>query len=296
MEGSSLATHELPRDHPGFADDAYRRRRAAIARVGERYTPGSPIPDVAYTPDEDQLWALVSGELSRKHERYACREYLDACAALSLPRARVPQLREVTASLEAFSGWRLEPVPGLVPTRDFYAALARRRFCSTQYLRHASVPLYTPEPDVVHELIGHANMLASPRFAALYEAAGRASLRATSSEALESFSRVFWFTIEFGVVWERSELRTYGAGLLSSYGELDEFRNAEIREWDVPAMATTSYDITTYQPVLYAAPDMATVLRELITFFDAFGERPADTLRSVTPTSRPSGVALPGDG
>jgi len=296
MEGSSLATHELPRDHPGFADDAYRRRRAAIATIGQRHVPGAPIPAVEYTADENQLWSLVSGELARKHERYACQDYLDACAALALPSARVPQLREVTARLEVLSGWRLEPVPGLVPTRDFYAALARRRFCSTQYIRHASVPFYTPEPDIVHELVGHANMLASPRFAALYEAAGRASLRATSDDTLEVFSRVFWFTIEFGVVWENAELRTYGAGLLSSFGELDEFRDAEIREWDPLAMATTSYDITTYQPVLYAAPDMDTMFAELGEFFAAFDERSARALLTVTPASPSMGVEPTADG
>ena len=115
-------------------------------------------------------------------------------------------------------------MPGLVPTRTFYGSLAERRFLSTQYVRHPSVPLYTPEPDIVHEVIGHANMLASPVFADLYELAGQASRRAESPEALEFFSRVFWFSVEFGVVWEGGELRTYGAGILSSFGELDAFR------------------------------------------------------------------------
>ena len=135
-------------------------------------------------------------------------------------------------------------MPGLVPTRTFYGALAERRFLSTQYIRHHSVPFYTPEPDIVHELVGHANMLASPMFAALYQAAGCASRRATTDAALEFFSRVFWFTLEFGVVWEDGELRTYGAGLLSSFGELEAFRDAETRPLDIVAMGTLDYDIT----------------------------------------------------
>ena len=105
----------------------------------------------------------------------------------------------MTGRLEWLTGFRLEPVPGLVPTRTFYGALAERRFLSTQYMRHHSVPFYTPEPDIVHELVGHANMLASPMFAALYQAAGQASRRARTDAALEFFSRVFWFTLEFGV-------------------------------------------------------------------------------------------------
>lgn len=262
----------LPSDHPGVDDPSYRARRAAIAHVGEQYRAGDPIPDVEYTADEDRLWHVVSSELAAKHERRACHEYLDGARALDLPSERVPQLAEVTARLESLTGWRLEPVPGLVPTRTFYGALAERRFLSTQYLRHHSVPFYTPEPDLAHELIGHANMLASPRFAGLYEQAGKASVRATSPDALEWFSRVFWFTLEFGVVWEGGELRTYGAGLLSSFGEIDCYDEAELRAFDLVAMARTEYDITRYQPVLFAAPSFDEMFDALDAFFAGFGE------------------------
>jgi phenylalanine-4-hydroxylase len=268
----AATTYALPPDHPGVHDAAYRARRAVIAAVGERYTTGTPIAEVEYTAEEDEVWRVVSTELAAKHDRLACREYLAGVAALDLPRERVPQLAVVTDRLERMSGWRLEPVPGLVPTRVFYGALADRRFLSTQYIRHHSVPFYTPEPDIVHELIGHANMLASPRFAALYEAAGRASKRTHTDEALEWFSRVFWFTLEFGVVWEQGALRTYGAGLLSSYGEIEEFRAAEIRAFDLLEMGRTDYDITRYQPVLYAAPSFDAMVEELTEFFDGFDD------------------------
>ena len=262
----------LPADHPGVHDGAYRARRATIAAVGEQYRPGSPIPEVEYTAEEDNVWHVVSTELAAKHERYACQEYLRGVDALALPRDRVPQLATVTQRLERISGWRLEPVPGLVPTRTFYGALADRRFLSTQYIRHHSVPFYTPEPDIVHELIGHANMLGSRRFAELYYSAGRASTRATTDEALEWFSRVFWFTLEFGVVWEDDELRTYGAGLLSSYGEIEVFRDAELRGFDLLEMGRTEYDITRYQPLVYAAPSFDDMVDELTEFFDTFDD------------------------
>ncbi len=139
-------------------------------------------------------------------------------------------------------------MPGLVPTRVFYGTLADRTFCSTQYIRHHSVPLYTPEPDVVHELVGHCNMLASPTFADLYELAGQASRRASPTPRSSSSAGCSGSRFEFGVAWEDGELRTYGAGLLSSYGELDAFRDAEIRPFDLTAMGTTAYDITVYQP------------------------------------------------
>jgi phenylalanine-4-hydroxylase len=268
----AATTFALPADHPGVHDAAYRARRATIAAVGEQYRPGAPIPEVEYTAEEDNVWHVVSTELAAKHQRYACREYLRGVEALALPRDRVPQLATVTERLERISGWRLEPVPGLVPTRTFYGALADRRFLSTQYIRHHSVPFYTPEPDIVHELVGHANMLGSRRFADLYHSAGQASLRASSDEALEWFSRVFWFTLEFGVVWEDGELRTYGAGLLSSYGEIEVFREAEVRPFDLDEMGRTEYDITRYQPLLYAAPSFDDMVEQLTAFFDGFDD------------------------
>jgi phenylalanine-4-hydroxylase len=270
---------ELPADHPGVSVPEYRQRRAAIAEVGAAFRTGQPIPDVEYTPQEDDVWRVVSAELAAKHRRLACAEYLAAAEALTLPVDRVPQLREVDQRVRALTGFRIEPVPGLVPTRTFYGALADRRFLSTQYIRHHSVPFYTPEPDIVHEIIGHANQLASPVFADLYEAAGGASRRATSPEALELFSRVWWFTLEFGVAWERGELRAFGAGLLSSYGEIEAFRDATVLPWDLMAMGRTAYDITHYQPVIFAAPSFEAGVAELTEFFDAYDD---DSYRRLT--------------
>lgn len=263
---------ELPADHPGVSDTAYRARRAAIAAVGEAYRPGEEIPVVAYAPEEDGVWGTVSAELEVLHRTLAVAAYRDGAAALALPRTEVPQLGAVSARLTELTGWSITPVPGLVPTRTFYGSLAERRFCSTQYIRHHSVPFYTPEPDVVHELVGHANALAEPRFAGLYELAGQAARRCETDAALEAFSRVFWFSLEFGVAWEpgpsgAQELRAYGAGLLSSFGEIQALRSAEIRPLDVAAMATTGYDITQYQPVLFAANSFARAHEVLSAFF-----------------------------
>ena len=266
------ASFELPADHPGVSDPAYRARRATIAEVGRTYRRGAPIPDVVYTPEEDEVWRVVSSQLALKHEAYACRAYRAGAEAVTLPADRVPQLREVDARVRSLTRFRIEPVPGLVPTREFYGSLADRVFRSTQYVRHHSVPFYTPEPDIVHEIIGHANMLGSPAFADLYELAGHASRRAESDAALDFFSKVFWFTLEFGVVWEDGELRAYGAGLLSSYGEIEEFRRAEIRPWDLAQMGTLDYDITRYQPVLFAAESFERMVDDLGAFFAGYDD------------------------
>ncbi len=272
MNRPAVAEVELDADHPGHGDPGYRRRRAEIAAVGAAHEPGRPIPDVDYTPAEDALWAQVSAELARRHRTYACAEVVEAGEALALPSDRVPQLREVTARLDELTGFRMEPVPGLVPTAEFYGALADRTFRSTQYLRHPSAPFYTPEPDLIHEVMGHGTTLASPRLADLYQAAGAASRRVEGEDALDLLSRVFWFSVEFGVVHEEGEVRAYGAGLLSSYGEIEAFRRAEIRPLDVAAMGTTDYDISVFQPVLFAGPSLAATVDELTGFFEAYDD------------------------
>ncbi len=271
---------ELPGSHPGFQDPNYRARRARIAEVGAAYRRGDPIPDVTYSAEEDEVWRVVSAELAGKHRRYACAEYLLGADRLVLPTQRVPQLREVDERVHGLTGFHINPVPGLVPTRTFYGALAERTFLSTQYVRHHSAPFYTPEPDIIHEIIGHANMLASPLFADLYEVAGRASLRAGTDISLDVFSRIFWFTLEFGVVYQGGELKAYGAGLLSSYGEIETFRDAEIRSWDLLAMARQDYDITHYQPVLFAAASLEQMLADLHAFFSSYDVKACDQLLS----------------
>jgi phenylalanine-4-hydroxylase len=192
----------------------------------------------------------------------------------------VPQLDEVTARLEPLTGFRYHPAPGLVPLREFYGSLADRVFHSTQYVRHPSEPLYTPEPDVIHEVIGHGNMLASPRFAALKKSAGEAARRVESDDALQLIADIFWFTMEFGVMKEDGELRAYGAGILSSYGEIEEFRHMEIRPIDLAEMGSIEYDITKYQPVLYCAESMGELEEVVGGFFDTVDD---DTRAKMTP-------------
>ncbi|MET8162168.1 phenylalanine 4-monooxygenase [Sphaerisporangium sp. NPDC005289] len=248
---------ELAASHPGVADPAYRERRNAIAALALNHVAGRPVPVVEYTEREHEVWALVARELAVKHRAYAATEYLRGFERLGLPTDRIPQLQEVGDLLAPLTGFRYLPAAGLVPLRDFYGVLADGLFHSTQYIRHHSVPFYTPEPDVIHEVIGHANALASDRFACLYRLAGAAARRVETQEALEFVSKVFWFTMEFGVLAENGEDRAYGAGILSSYGEIEEFRGMDIRPLDIGAMGTTAYDITKYQDVLFRAESLA---------------------------------------
>ena len=259
---------QLADDHPGVGDPVYRARRNSIAALALAWTPGDPVPHAQYTAEEHEVWQQVSRELAVLHERLACREYRDGAARIHLPADRIPQLDEVTAAVEPLTGFRYVPAAGLVPLRDFYGSLADGRFHSTQYIRHHSVPLYTPEPDVIHEVVGHGNCLASDRFARLYRAAGGAARRVTTPQALEFVSKVFWFSLEFGVVREAGEVRTYGAGLLSSYGEIQQIVRADLRPLDIARMGVQTYDITHYQPLLFCAESFDEIEDVVGVFFD----------------------------
>jgi phenylalanine-4-hydroxylase len=258
----------LAHDHPGANDPVYRERRNDIATLALAWKPGDPAPPVDYRDDEQEVWRTVCRELAPKHERLAIREFLEAKEALALPTDGVPSLDLVSEHLRPITGFHYVPAAGLVPLREFYGSLSERTFHSTQYVRHPAEPLYTPEPDIIHEVLGHGHLLATPTFSELHQLTGEATHRLRDEENLRFLSRVFWFTVEFGVVVEDGELRAYGAGILSSYGEIDEFRTMEHRSIDLVEMGTADYDITQYQPVLYRAESLDEV-REVVGGFFA---------------------------
>jgi phenylalanine-4-hydroxylase len=244
---------QLDPDHPGFRDAEYRRRRNQIAQIAVTYRPGDPIPDAPYTKEEHEVWKTIWAALQPAHRAHACAEYRDCLTKLNFEPDRIPQLREVNEKVQAISGFRLEPVAGLVQPRVFLENLADGVFLCTQYIRHHSTPLYTPEPDVVHEIIGHGVTLASEPLAELNRLFGKAVKRTRSAEELEKLSRVYWFTVEFGVLREDGEVKAYGTGLLSSAGEMAEMHEAQLRPLDLDAAANERYDPTHFQPVLFCA-------------------------------------------
>ncbi len=253
-EGPELVP--LDPEHPGFRDPAYRARRNAIARLAFGHTPGDPAPTVAYTDEEHGVWRQVRELLDPRHRVSANSEYLECAAAAALDPERIPQLEEVNARIRAISGFRMQPVAGLVTARAFLSCLADRIFLATQYIRHPSRPLYTPEPDVIHELVGHAASFAHPAYSELSAHFGRAA-RAADEEEVERIARLYWFTLEFGAALEDGTPKAYGAGLLSSVGELDRLAEVELRRFDCRTMAETPFDPTDFQPFYFVAPSFA---------------------------------------
>ncbi|MFE7317566.1 hypothetical protein ACFU7T_31350 [Streptomyces sp. NPDC057555] len=161
--------------------------------------------------------------------------------------------RAPTPVLRARTGFALTLAGGVVPNERFLGAMEHGYFPAVQFVRHPAVPLHTPEPDVLHDVFGHGIHLSSPRIAEPYRVIGRAANRVRTAEALDILSRVYWYTLEFGLAAESGTPKALGAGLLSSYGEIGERKGREVRELDIHAVASTQYRISSYQPVLFAA-------------------------------------------
>jgi phenylalanine-4-hydroxylase len=257
----------LDPDHPGFKDPVYRARRNEIALHALRFRDGDPIPRVDYTPEEQAVWRLTWERLAPLHETHACREWIESSKVLSLDRSVVPQLADVNPTL-ARSGFRMLPVAGLIQGRGFLSAMAQGVFLSTQYMRHHSVPFYTPEPDVIHELVGHAASLFHPDIVRLSRLFGEAAARA-SDEGMKRLELVYWYTLEFGLVEEDGVRKAYGAGLLSSFGELGDFEtHAEIRPLDCDEAASIPYDPTQYQKVLFVSPSFERMVEDVSAWLE----------------------------
>lgn len=268
---------ELDADHPGFTDPAYRERRAQITKAALSHKHGNKLPEVDYTKKEIETWGAVFRKMSALYKTNACYEHQYIFPLLEqncgYREDNIPQIAEVSMFLKDCTGWTIRPVMGLLSSRDFLNALAFRVFHSTQYIRHHSAPFYTPEPDICHELLGHAPLFADPDFAQFSQEVGLASLGATD-EDLDKLAKIYWFTVEFGLCREGSQVKAFGAGLLSSFGELEYCLTEKPihKPFNCEVMSTHEFPITSFQPVYFVA-DSFKAMKEEVRHFAAGMER-----------------------
>ncbi len=252
-------------EHPGAKDPVYRKRRDYIAAITRQAREqGEEPPILEYTDEENGVWRTISNKLEPLHDKYADRNYLEAKNALRIPADHIPQLQELSSRLEPYHGFRLGAIEGLVDSRFFLGSFANKRMACTQYIRHASRPEYTPEPDVIHEVIGHVPAFTDGDFCHLSELIGRMALIADDRQ-LGQIERIYWFTIEFGLIRENGDVKTYGAGLLGSFGELQHVYSGEV-EWApfvLEDVIDQDYIHSEMQSKLFVIPSFA-FLREQI--------------------------------
>lgn len=265
--------NELHLDHPGANDLDYRTRRDYIASLAKSFRETGEITDVEYSPREQRVWRYVAEELEELQQKYASPFYLNAKKNLGITTERIPQLSEMNRRLKELTGFRLAPIEGLVETRGFLSWLSYRVMLSTQYIRHHSQPAYTPEPDIVHEAIGHIPMFTNPNFADFSQFIGHGARIATDKQ-LEELGRLYWFTVEFGMVEHESEIKAYGAGLLSSFGELEHAFSTEVdrRKFNLEEVINQDYSYSDMQKILYVIPSYAELKEQTRKYIESFGK------------------------
>ncbi|KAG1669042.1 Tryptophan 5-hydroxylase 2 [Nymphon striatum] len=248
----SIIPIDMPDDHPGKTDEKYKQRRQACADIAFNYKHGDPIPRIEYTEEEVRTWGILFSALRKLHGTHACKEinnvFPDLIKHCGYREDNVPQLVDVSKFLKSRTGFTLRPVAGFLSSRDFLAGLAFKVFHCTQYMRHPSDPHYSFEPDVCHELMGHVAMFCDPPFAEFSQQIGLASLGA-SDDDIRKLATCYLFTVEFGLCKENGNFKAYGAGLLSSSGELQHAISSKaIRKEFIPKItAEESYMITDFQ-------------------------------------------------
>lgn len=220
------------------------------------------IPDaqgfITYDRDEDAVWRDLMARQMPEVTRHMAEPYLAGLHKLALPRDRVPQCPDLSETLHSLTGWRVAPVPALIPFGTFFGMLADRCFPAASFIRKRKHFDYIEEPDIFHEIFGHAPLLTDPRFAAFSQAIGQAGLRADKAD-YAWLIRLYWFSIEFGLTREGDAIKGLGSGLASSISELDwavASPEPQRRGFDVLDILRTPYRIDILQPVYFVIEDL----------------------------------------
>jgi len=266
---------ELEIGQPGFEDEAYLQRRKNVFALCRRCRlAGLGPPLIEFTPEETRIWRQVSPKLDELHLKYASDFYLAGKRELAISRDEVPQLGPISERLRSETNMHLVPAEGALPYRTFYQYIADRGFPVTQFFRHGSQPEFTPEPDMIHDCLGHVPPLMNLDYAELLTLIGKAVACTMDGEQVLALKRFSWFSIEFGLIEEAGEVKVLGAGILSSIAEIPySLHSGEVtrRPFVTDVVIATDYDPSRMQNNLFIAPSLPFLRRELENLVRRFG-------------------------
>ena len=266
---------ELEPGHPGLGDEGYIARRKSLFDLCRRHrlqNLGPPI--IEYTQEETRIWREVSPKLDELHQKHAYSMYLRAKRDLAITQNEIPQLRVLSDRLRRETNMHLVPAEGALPYRTFYEYIGKRGFPVTQFIRHGSHPEFTPEPDMIHDCLGHVPPIMTQDYAELLTLVGKAVSATQKGEQVLALKRFSWFSIEFGLMEEQGETKVFGAGILSSTGEIPYSlfsKDVTRRPFETDVVINQDYDPSQMQVNLFIAPSLPFLRRELEGLVKRFG-------------------------
>ncbi len=265
VEPPDASELKLEPGQAGLGDEAYvRRRKELFARCRQHRLGRLGPPPIDYTPEETRIWRDVSPKLDELHVKFASRIYLKAKRTLEISETEIPQLRLLSERLQRETRMHLVPAEGPLPYRTFYSYIAQRGFPVTQFIRHGSHPEFTPEPDMIHDCLGHVPPLMNQDYAELITLIGKAATTTPHGEHVLALKRFSWFSIEFGLIEQDGATKIFGAGILSSTGEIPFSLSNDVkhRPFVTGDVIETDYDPSRMQDVLFIIPSFAFLRRE----------------------------------
>lgn len=261
--------------HPGLGDADYVQRRTDLFALCRRHrleSLGPPLID--YTPEETAIWRNVSLKLDDLHRQHACGIYLQAKDALAISTNEIPQLRHLSERLERETEMHLVPAEGPLAYRTFYSYIAKRGFPVTQFIRHGSHPEFTPEPDMIHDCLGHVPSLMNRDYAEVLTLIGKAAYASPDPLQVLALKRFSWFSIEFGLIEEPGGVKVFGAGILSSTREIPfSLFSPDVtrRPFVTDEVIETDYDPSRMQDHLFVIPSFTWLRGEIESLVRRFG-------------------------
>jgi len=207
-----------------------------------------------YTADQQQVWSELMDRQLPQVEAFACREYLEGLQIIGLERDHLPNLASITGKLKPRTGWSTTAVSGFLPGDAFFEMLDARMFPVTTYIRNRDSLEYTPQPDIFHDVFGHVPMHAHKVFADFLQHYGAVCAKITNANTLERLGRLFWYTVEFGLILENGTPKMYGSGIISSHGECANLfqGGCEVRPFDLETVMDTPVKVDRMHQLLFA--------------------------------------------